>query len=546
MQSQNLLPSSARSIAASLTNAVQPSAPSPNSTAFDSPLTAFRKRRFVRAASTLALSILALISVAQPALAATPGHTMQRFLARGPQAIPSGDVSSMAGPQYGLFSCQVIGVSASNCIDPYEMRHAYQVDSLIAGGYDGRGETIVIVDAFQNPALVAQMTTFDTFYGLPAVQLTQIAPDGLTPFVQTDGNMVGWAEEISLDVEWAHAIAPGANIVLVLAKTNDDADILSAINYAVSHNLGNVISMSFGDNESCLSSDLMSAYHDTFAAATAKNITLFASSADQGAALNTCDGKSWVKAVSSPASDPLVTGVGGTELTVAKYCLTSRGCDPTKNPAPGTYVSETAWNEGLPYGDFGSVFGEGTLSGGGGFSVVFDEPPYQRSVIHDGKQRAVPDVSYSGAVEHGVLTYLAIPGLPAGYYLFGGTSAGAPQWAAITAIADQSAGFNLGFLNAGIYKMVQAKHAYADSFHDVTVGTNSSLQFDSSNNPVNITGFSAGTGWDPATGSGSPIAPSIVSELLQHVSPGDGVAVLANTKPKQNAKPVGPTKVKPH
>ena len=108
---------------------------------------------------------------------------------------------------------------------------------------------------------------YDSFYGLPGLNglggppdpslgtFTQIAPDGLTPFDPTDDNMVGWAEEISLDVVWAHAIAPGANIVLVLAKSNDDADILSATQYAVDHNLGNVISQSFGENESCVDSE---------------------------------------------------------------------------------------------------------------------------------------------------------------------------------------------------------------------------------------------------------------------------------------------------
>src|SRR5882757_673336 len=284
----------------------------------------------LRAVRALALSIVGLV-LAQTALAATPGHTMQRFLQLGPLAIPSGEQSSTAGPQYGLFTCQLVGLRASDCIDPYEMRRAYQVDSLIAAGYDGTGQTIVILDAFDNPNLVAQVATFNAFYGLPATQLTKVAPDGLTPFDQTNANMLGWAEEISLDVEWAHAMAPGAKIVLVLAKSNNDADIASALNYAVTNNLGNVISMSFGENESCLAPADQASYHNSFAAATAKHITLIASSADQGAALNTCDGSSWVKAVSSPASDPLDTGVGGTELTVAKYCLVSTGCNPNAN-----------------------------------------------------------------------------------------------------------------------------------------------------------------------------------------------------------------------
>lgn len=537
MQSRTLMQATVGKVAAALTSAFQLSAQSPTSN---------RTPKFQRAVSVLALSVMGLGVLAHPALAAEPGRKMQRFLTRGPQAVPSGDQTPTEGAQYGLFACQVAGVSAANCLDPYEMRHAYQVDSLIAQGYNGSGQTIVIVDAFQHPNLVAQLATFDTFYGLPAIQLSQVAPDGLTPFNPNDNNMVGWAEEISLDVEWAHAIAPGAKIVLVLAKSNDDSDIESALNYAVDHNLGNVISMSFGENESCLSTENMAAYHKAFATATAKHITLIASSADQGAALNTCDGNSWVKAVSSPASDPLVMGVGGTELTVAKYCLTSRGCDPTTHAAPGTYLSEKAWNEGLPYGDYGNIFGYGTLSGGGGFSVVFDEPPYQKGVLHGGKQRAVPDVSYSGAVEHGVLTYLAIPGIPNGFYPFGGTSAGAPQWAAITTIANQKAGTSLGFLNAAIYHIAEAHNAYEASFHDITVGTNSSLQFDVNGNPVDITGFNAGIGWDAATGTGSPKTPGIVDQLLHYVSPGDATAVLANTKPKPNAKPVGPGSVTPH
>src|SRR5207245_1153345 len=111
------------------------------------------------------------------------------------------------------------------------------------------------------------------------------APDGLTPFVPGDGNMSGWAEEISLDVLWAHAVAPGANIALVLAKSNNDADIISALRYAVDHDLGDVISQSFGENESCVAAQDLNDFNQVYADATRKNITILASSADQGAAL---------------------------------------------------------------------------------------------------------------------------------------------------------------------------------------------------------------------------------------------------------------------
>src|SRR5258707_15489523 len=105
----------------------------------------------LRAVRALALSFLGLLVLAHPALAATSIHTMQRFLQRGPLAIPSGDQNSTAGPQNGLFSFQVLGLRASDCIDPYEKRHAYQVEFLIAGGYDGTGRPVVTPDAFHNP-----------------------------------------------------------------------------------------------------------------------------------------------------------------------------------------------------------------------------------------------------------------------------------------------------------------------------------------------------------------------------------------------------------
>jgi subtilase family serine protease len=348
------------------------------------------------------------------------------------------------------------------------MRHAYNVDSLINTGFDGRGKTIVIIDAYQSPNIVLQLNTFDSFYALPGLNglgnpanpalgtFTQIAPDGLTPFVVGNRNMTGWAEEISLDVLWSHAIAPGANIVLVLAKSNQNADILSATKYAVDNNLGDVISQSFGENESCEDPNLLAQQHELFAEATTKSITIFASSGDNGAAQGSCDGTSAVQAVSSPASDPLVTAVGGTELHAARYCLAVLGCNPAANPSAGTYQSEVVWNE--------PAFG----SGGGGFSVVYDEPSYQQGTIHGGKQLGVPDVSYNAAVLHGVLTYLNIPGIPSGFYLFGGTSAGSPQWAAILAIADEQAGYDLGFINKALYHIGQAQSHYAASFFDVT------------------------------------------------------------------------------
>ncbi|HZR09556.1 MAG TPA: S53 family peptidase [Myxococcales bacterium] len=435
-------------------------------------------------------------------------------------------------PGFGLFSCQV-GRSTGQCYDPFQMRHAYGVDSLIAAGFDGRGKTIVIVDAFQHPKLESQVATYNTFYGLPQFNtgsgptLTQVAPDGLTPFDPTNGNMVGWAEEISLDVEWAHAIAPGANIVLELGADNSDEALIDAVNDAIDNNRGDVISMSFGEADVCLGPDLTAAWHRAFANATRKGITLFASAGDQGAAQPSCDGKSWILSASSPASDPLVTGVGGTELRAADYCLASLGCDPATHPAPGTYLSEIGWNEG-PTGDFSSSFGT-TEAGGGGFSAVWDEPSYQQGTIHGGKQRGVADVAYNAAILHGVLSFLDIPGFGTGFVRFGGTSAGSPQWAALTVIAAQKAAHSYGFVNGAIYKIGQNASVAANSFHDVVSGNNTALEADSNNNGVLVNGYSAGTGWDAFTGLGSPKAPGVVNGLAQFWAPGQGTAAIAQS-----------------
>jgi subtilase family serine protease len=236
--------------------------------------------------------------------------------------------------------------------------------------------------------------------------------------------------------------------------------------------------------------------------------------------------------------------VGGTELHAADFCLPALGCDPATHPLPGTYLSEIVWNEGPPFGDFQPYFGS-TISTGGGFSVLFDEPSYQQGTIHGGKQRGVPDVAYNAAVLHGVLTYLNIPGVAPGFYTFGGTSAGAPQWAAVTAIMNEKAGKRLGFLNSGIYRVGTDSTAYSASFHDITSGTNSAREFDSSNNPVTVIGFAAGIGWDATTGFGTPISSSAVDYLIANVTPSDGTAVINTTKPKPHPKPIVPGHVRP-
>ena len=415
------------------------------------------------------------------------------------------------GGDYGLRSCQTHETAFGNCYDPYQMRHAYGVDSLIANGYDGTGKTIVILDAFDDPYLQSDFNLFNSTYGLPAQTITQVYPGGQvnTPYDP------GWSQEMQLDVDWSHAIAPGAKIVIVHGKSNNDTDLIAAANYAINNNLGDVISMSFGESDQCLGTDLTNQWHQAFVNATKKGITLFASSGDQGASQPSCDGTSWIQSTSSPASDPLVTGVGGTELVASGWnpCSIPRDtstCTPENGLTPGTWLSETGWNEG-PTGDFANVFGN-TEATGGGYSTVWSEPSYQEGTagLHGGKQRAVPDVAYNGAILHGVLVPLPEFG---GTFRFGGTSCGSPQWAALTAIFDQALGHDLGSINSDLYKIAHSWKKYANAFTDITSGNNNAVEFDSASNEVDIPGYNAGTGWDAVTGLGSPRAVGLLAEL---------------------------------
>jgi subtilase family serine protease len=241
----------------------------------------------------------------------------------------------------------------------------------------------------------------------------------------------------------------------------------------VDHRLGNVLSQSFGESETCVDPKILKAQHRAFAEGVAKGMTIFASSGDDGAAQPSCDGSTFIQSASSPASDPLVTAVGGTSLTATQ--------------PDGTYVSETAWND-----QFGAS--------GGGFSTIYRRPFYQNGVVHN-SGRGVPDVAYSGDVNNGLLIAWS-QGVPANVgdiFIFGGTSAGSPQWAAMTALVDSVFGPQ-GDINPLLYLFVShANHV----FHDITTGNNSVVEQDANGNAVTINGFPATRGWDAVTGLGS-------------------------------------------
>lgn len=369
-----------------------------------------------------------------------------------------------------VFSCQN-NKAPLVCYGPGQIATAYDIARVQKAGFTGAGTTIVIIDAFQSPTIRQDLELFNKVWGLPNSTLNIIAPDGKTPFNPNDPNQVGWSAEISLDVEWAHAIAPGATIDLVLARDNQDASILSVTKYAVDNNLGDVISQSFGEAESCMDPGLMQLQRLTFQEATRKGITLFASSGDSGVVQPTCDGTSFFRSVSTPASDPLVTGVGGTYLNA--------------NAITGKYFGESAWNEN------DVVVG----ASGGGFSTIFSRPAYQVGWNIAHTSRGVPDVAYNASVDSGVLVAWGVPSGVGSFFIFGGTSAGSPQWAGMLSLVNSAFG-RQGNINPILYQGFAAS-AYSEFFHDIKVGNNTYAAFPS------VPGYNTNIAWDAVTGLGS-------------------------------------------
>ncbi len=401
----------------------------------------------------------------------------------------------MAGPAVKgkQLSCQA-QTATNRCYTPQQIQRAYNIAPLLAAHTTGLGHTIVIVDAFQSPTLRHDLALFDTLFGLKAPKLTILAPDGLAPFNVQDATQVSWAAEITLDVEWAHAIAPGAAIDLVLANPMKDPkantlsgfllNILRATSFAVTHNLGDVISQSFGGNETCASTQALQAQHKVFQAAMAKGITMLAASGDSGAAEINCASTSFTKSVSTPASDPLVTAVGGTTLNA--------------NATTGAYTAEAAWK-----------------GSGGGLSAVYPRPTFQQ-VIQGivGNRRGVPDIAYNGDPKSGVLVVWSSSGQGKDLaVVFGGTSAGSPQWAGITVLMNEVLGKRVGFLNPILYRI--GMNANPRNLHDITKGANTFAAKNANGAVVTIEGFTATKGWDAITGWGTPNVANLVMTVAR-------------------------------
>jgi subtilase family serine protease len=402
------------------------------------------------------------------------------------------------------FNCQtrpIDGSAGPRCYSPAEIQNAYGVTPLLNRGIDGSGRTIVIVDAYSNPYVAKDLQIQDETFGLPKASFHQVTPVGTPPkFDPSDAVQDSWAEEINLDVLWAHATAPGAKIVLDLAPSSNDTDLYNATKYAIDHNLGDVISQSFGEAETCMDPKLLAEQHQLFAQAVQKGITLFASSGDSGASQFNCDGSAAILAASTPASDPYVTGVGGTTLDA----------DST-----GAYQGETAWTEQL-FGCNPPAVAQADINcSGGGFSTIYSRPDFQASAVHNPNAgRGVPDVAYNAGINGGVLTHCGVCSVisggdasdPSAIYLFGGTSAGSPQWAGLIADGDQLAQRRLGDINPALYSLGRSS-----ALHDVTKGNNDVVE-------IGNKGYNAGASWDAVTGLGSPNAANLLPALVAGTS----------------------------
>lgn len=425
-----------------------------------------------RVALGLAMMVVALAACAAPSVVvttSTPGS--------------STDGTEVA-PNIGCSNCSVY--------TPQQMRAAYGLTSLYDSGKRGQGQTVVIIDSYGSPTLQQDVATFDQQFNLPAVKLQVFSPLGTVPFDPNNSEMQGWQAETSLDVEMVHAIAPEASIV-VLTSPIDETEGVAGLpqfrqleQYAVDHHLGSIISQSWAASEVSLNDAAGQAeiakwqtfYQD---ATTQKGITVFSSSGDSGATDYTdasLSALSSTPTTSFPDASPWVTSVGGTTLT----------------HSGGTY-NEVVWNNG------GAT--------GGGISRFFATPTFQQSLpqsaqqILDGK-RGVPDVAAAADPYTGLAIYYA-----GQWTLAGGTSAAAPLWAGIMAVADQVAGRPLGYINPALYKIASSSQ-YSSAFRDITSGDNSF-----SGKGVTVQGYQATTGWDPTTGLGSPNAANLIPLLIK-------------------------------
>jgi subtilase family serine protease len=412
----------------------------------------------------------------------------------------TGTGGATAGPPGGVpTDC----LTVSGCYAPRQFLAAYGIQPLLDRGIDGRGVTVVLPEeAETGPARLQPITSllqsvtdirldladFDGRFGLPPARIqviTKLAGPSASPWL-------AGVEEVE-DTELVHAVAPDATIRELLV---DPAGVSTPAKFATTFaayvrtavSNGEVMSQSgigqdFNVGESSWTSAEVATMNSALEYAAARHVTVVVASGDYGAIGNGSSRP--LREVSLPASDPWALAAGGSTLTA--------------NPVTGAYIGETTWNvqSGSPDGS------------GGGFSRLFARPGYQDGVPGIGATRGVPDVAGEATGSSGMALAFSAPGGGEEFIGAGGTSAAAPFWAGLIALADQEAGHALGFVNPAIYRIAHGP-LYHKAFHDITTGSNTV-----SLNGVTIAGYQAGPGWDPVTGWGSPDAQVLIPLLAR-------------------------------
>jgi len=429
-----------------------------------------------------------------------------------PKDPPRVEVSPEAVIPTGLPYCRTRTGLVLTCYSPSFIRTAYNFPTNL----DGSGQTILIVDAFGSPTIQHDLAVFDATFRIPEPpSFVVLCPAGCPTFNARNPSHdeIGWSIETSLDVEWAHAMAPGANIVLVVAPTSSGNAINTVEAAAIALFPGSIMSQSFGIPEIVVhnnNAQIMQA-HANYLAAREAQITVLASAGDFGAT----NGFATANAL-FPSSDPLVTAVGGTEgnpyvfsptgtpplscaagVTCSTGLVTFTGPCSSTTPAlvapctPAGYGGEQVWNEIPPITTTG-------VATGGAPSLLFSAPSYQAALGLS--RRNTPDVAYNAAINGGVLIFYSALGRTL-RFIVGGTSAGSPQWAAIIALANQAKLAALGQANPALYQLGTC----AGDFHDITLGNNKLAG--------SSVGSTATAGWDGASGFGTPNVTKLVHDL---------------------------------
>ena len=350
--------------------------------------------------------------------------------------------------------------------DSAEIQQAYGLNQLYRHGLDGTGQTVVIVDAFGSNTILADTNLFSSLNGLPALTSSNFqiyTPNGSATCTKTNGCIGGnWQYETTLDIQWAHSIAPGANIALVLAADDSFTNLDIANLFAIENGLGNVVSNSFGIPEIALvdfqPSELV-VENGISEIAAALGISQNISTGDSGDNLALDNAAFGINSVSvgANADSPFATAIGGTstfldsndtiKLQTGWGLNFVRIANPTPNPPT------------IPPLFFGFQGGSG-----GGASAVYSKPSYQRRVR--GKFRQVPDISMNADPETGneiIVTPDSVVGHPQFVAVFGGTSLSCPMFSAVWAIANQASGGGpIGQAAPLLYQL------HGDAINDVT------------------------------------------------------------------------------